>query len=216
MLAERMALLRTIITNPTDKTAHMVYADWLDDHAEKGNGFAQHAKCIRWRCEEGRPKPTQYEFDVSVRCSLGPLKGKIKVTYAMFAKSKNIDDRHITVDLDICGYSCETRYGFVCGLPGVLASSWIRFGPQLVTLLPLDPDAFYINDFYLNARVEDRDDGTCYWVDPNVGTPKAIPWLDPNNVVYHETSDDEYSRFERPIDWFSSQAFLWAKKQAGI
>ena len=54
--AHKQAFLQTVCERPKDDTPRLVFADWLDEHDNGHNGYADRAEFIRLQCEGNRLK----------------------------------------------------------------------------------------------------------------------------------------------------------------
>ncbi|MCE9566689.1 MAG: TIGR02996 domain-containing protein [Planctomycetes bacterium] len=80
--AEERALLLGIVASPTDKTAKLVYADWLDDRSDP------RAEYVRLLVARGRRKPLVRMNELRKACS-GPwlsMMGELQRDFATIAK----------------------------------------------------------------------------------------------------------------------------------
>ena len=135
--AEERALLLSIAAAPTDKTAKLVYADWLDERDDPRGEY------VRLLVKQGRKKPTAGMNGLRRGCfgAWLSLMGELHQTFA--ATKKNVEKRAETRR----GWRPTVRTSFDRGLWDFHYSGDLR--PDEDALLPIlaflaDPDVSHV------------------------------------------------------------------------
>lgn len=208
---ERNLLLTSILNNPDDTAVRGVYADWLDEHAKKGNGFKQLAKVIRWQCKYSDIKPSNSDMLVAVRTQLRKLDRVIKIkSCGYFNRVRNSIALEGSIDRDYVRFVISR--GFIETIDEAWVAGWAGYGPFIVTLVPVDCIWFCnapLRNSYLNGR-------EVYWyrnpfaIDLYGDAYEGIyaPWLNAEEPIVR------YASKAFAEEWFSSTAIGWAKREA--
>lgn len=197
---EQSLLLASIINNPDDCTIRGVYADWLDEHAEKGNGFKQHAKLIRYQCGFSKIVPTRKEITTAVRAQLGVCSNVISIKNVSHTADCSLHDKCLITYQSGC---MIVTHGFISGfthLNGGYAKQWLKYGPILFTMLPIKTVKFTdIRCLFQNTETR-----KFFWDPDYCETYKQnFPWFDESTSLIAFNSIDE------AVTWFNTVAFTW-------
>lgn len=203
-MTDQEALIATIVNNPDDDMARLVYADWLDERAKRGNAFKQQAYLIRWQYDPSFKKPTDRAICFALRRQIGFKEAVFSRILPYYVTVKN--QIEFLVETNFCGYVAVNR-GFITriiAMPRVL--TWLTYGPHIVRHVPLESVWFTDNQRPSYCSLSRK----FYW--PNTShmsfsragvSAVNVPWLS-GDIVYHE-------REANACDWYSAQAIAWAK-----
>lgn len=133
ILSDREALLSSIITNPDDDVARLVYADWLQEHGEEDR-----AEFIRVQIELAKT-PDNFK-EIKSSCRYWGLKS-IRSSQSHIRRCKNCQYQRLLkreVQLHPIEYTSHfvwTR-GFISEFQGEL-NLWLTHGPAIVQEHPI-------------------------------------------------------------------------------
>lgn len=203
---EQILLLQTICNKPADTIARLVYADWLDEH-DRRNGFKEHAKLIRYQCEHINDPPTFPEVRKAVKSQLAE--------YALYVYGRNVVStvglsKTYGIDLGMTTTPGVVSRGFVCVITSIFSASfWVRHGPRLVKLLPVETVGFADVTNLLTIT----DDIFCWCSGLDIEHRRAnhqlqnMPWVDDLEPVH-------FDDIHVAISWLSTRAIAWAVNES--